>query len=797
GTNGGLNYFQPRTGQFKRITSKTTQIYPSGLMEKVEHGENAIASIREVPDNKNLTTPFEVKEAGTYLIAMVGEGDAGSMADVGWLENAAGDSIWTSFNFYQTNYAGGADKNRIKIDLVELVPGAYKLRYKTDDSHAFGKWNSAPPDLTSLYGAEVFKVNSAAEKQTIQALLTADQNGMAISGSNISAIAVTDQYIWVGTNPDGLNRMDPSGNAVKTYQYDPADDNTINSSVITDVAVDENGMVWITTDAGLNKLDPKTDSITHYTEQDGLPTNLVENVLTGTTGELWLSTQNGLSQMVTNQSLGKVTFINYSSEDGLLGDAFITQVAARMPDGQFYFGGDQGLNAVSKVKANNFPPDLIISDLLISNRSVFDMGGDSPLAADLLSSNPIKLAFDQNNLSFEFAALHYANPKKNQYAHILKGYDKDWVYDNRNYASYTNLAPGEYEFVVRASNAYGVWNAQGKSVKITILPPWYATWWAYVLYALTFIGIAYLLFRYQRKRIVHIARERARAREMQHAKEIEKTYTELKATQTQLIHSEKMASLGELTAGIAHEIQNPLNFVNNFSELNAELIEELKIEQSKDKSERDENLTNELLNDIAQNLAKIAHHGKRADAIVKGMLQHSRSSSGEKEPTDINALVDEYLRLSYHGLRAKDKSFNAIMKTDFDQSLSANGTGNGKINIVSQDIGRVVLNLLTNAFYVVNEKKQMNIAGYEPTVSVSTKRTGDKVTIKVVDNGNGIPRYALDKIFQPFFTTKPSGQGTGLGLSLSYDIVKAHGGELKVDTKQGEGTEFVIQLPVV
>ncbi|MBK6536350.1 MAG: ATP-binding protein [Ignavibacteria bacterium] len=265
---------------------------------------------------------------------------------------------------------------------------------------------------------------------------------------------------------------------------------------------------------------------------------------------------------------------------------------------------------------------------------------------------------------------------------------------------------------------------------------------------------------------------------------LQKSLEELKAAQALLIQSEKMASLGELTAGIAHEIQNPLNFVNNFSELNTELISELKDEIEKGNTEE----MRTLADNIVANEQKINHHGKRADAIVKGMLQHSRSSSGVKEPTDINALAEEYLRLAYHGLRAKDKSFNAKTETDFDISL-------GNVNVVPQDIGRVILNLITNAFYAVTEKKKQNINGYDPIVSVSTNKHGDKIEVRVADNGYGIPLKVMDKIFQPFFTTKPTGQGTGLGLSLSYDIVKAHGGELKVETKEGEGSVFIIQLP--
>ena len=266
---------------------------------------------------------------------------------------------------------------------------------------------------------------------------------------------------------------------------------------------------------------------------------------------------------------------------------------------------------------------------------------------------------------------------------------------------------------------------------------------------------------------------------------LENTLANLQATQKQLVQSEKMASLGELTAGIAHEIQNPLNFVNNFSEVSTELVDEMKSEIKKGNYDE----VNVIADDVKQNLEKINHHGQRAADIVKGMLQHSRSSSGLKEPTDINALADEYLRLAYHGLRAKDIDFNATMKTDFDKSI-------GKIKIIPQDIGRVILNLITNAFYAVNEKSKQGIADYEPTVSVVTKKVNHQVEIRVTDNGNGIPPSILDKIFQPFFTTKPTGQGTGLGLSLSYDIVKAHGGELKVETKEGNRSTFIIHLPI-
>ncbi|MEO7960411.1 MAG: ATP-binding protein [Ginsengibacter sp.] len=277
-----------------------------------------------------------------------------------------------------------------------------------------------------------------------------------------------------------------------------------------------------------------------------------------------------------------------------------------------------------------------------------------------------------------------------------------------------------------------------------------------------------------------------RTAEITHQKdELQNTLTELKTTQTQLIHSEKMASLGELTAGIAHEIQNPLNFVNNFSEVNFELIEEMTAELLNGNTQE----AVSIAKSIKENEQKIIHHGKRADAIVKGMLQHSRSSNGMKELTDINALADEYLRLSYHGLRAKDKSFNAIMETHFDETLE-------KIKVIPQDVGRAFLNLFTNAFYAVAEKRKTAVADYNPKVIITTKKYRNGVEVKVRDNGLGIPEKALEKIFQPFFTTKPSGEGTGLGLSLSYEIItQGHGGDIQVDTQEGEFAEFTIQIP--
>jgi signal transduction histidine kinase/ligand-binding sensor domain-containing protein len=586
---------------------------------------------------------------------------------------------------------------------------------------------------------------------------------------------------WFGHNSNALVKLDPKTGKFYRYVRNPNDTNSLTSSQVKSIFKDSKGTLWFATRiGGFFRLNEENETFTAFTKKDGLPSNTIYSIIEDDDGNLWLTTNKGLCRF----SPSTHTFANFDADDGLQSNQFEIRPensggCFKGKDGTLYFGGPNGLNVFHprNLHTNKMAPPVVITRFTLF---------DKPIPGKN-EAKEIVLNNDQNFFSFEFAALNYTNTAKNQYAYQLVGIDKDWVYSgNRRLTSYTDVSPGDYVFRVKASNKDGVWNEQGASVKIIIRPPWWRTGWAYAFYGLCFIVAVFAVHSFQRQRLIRKERERARERELQQAKEIEKAYHELKSTQAQLIQREKMASLGELTAGIAHEIQNPLNFVNNFSEVNKELIGELHEEQSKEP--RNFQIENEILNDIDQNLEKVIHHGKRADAIVKGMLQHSRVSTGQKEPTDINALADEYLRLSYHGMRAKDKSFNASLQTDFDTTI-------GKINVVPQDIGRVLLNLFNNAFYAVMQKKKEVGDYYDPLVSVYTKKLDDKIEITVTDNGVGIPQKVVDKIFQPFFTTKPTGQGTGLGLSLSYDIVKAHGGEIKVETKEGEGSEFIIQLP--
>ncbi len=406
----------------------------------------------------------------------------------------------------------------------------------------------------------------------------------------------------------------------------------------------------------------------------------------------------------------------------------------------------------------------------------------------------LKLPYNQNSFNFTFVNQAAQGRDKIVYRYILEGEDEEWSDISAKPASriYYNLLPGDYSFRVATRGFNGVWS-EPESLNFTIMPPWWQTWWAYLLFATLFGGLTYAIV-YVRSQYLKKENRILEEKVSHRTEQLKKSIDDLKATQSQLIQSEKMASLGELTAGIAHEIQNPLNFVNNFAEVSGELIDEMKEELEKGNMEA----VIEISDDLKENLTKINHHGKRADSIVKGMLEHSRGSSTDKKLTDINALADEFLRLSYHGLRAKDKSFSADFETDLDPNLPP-------VNVVAQDVGRVILNLINNAFYACAEQSRKTsengTSPYRPKVSVLTRLvdlTGSSggVEICIKDNGSGIPKAIKDKIFQPFFTTKPTGSGTGLGLSLSYDIVKSHGGDLRVKSTEGEGTEMIIFLPI-
>jgi signal transduction histidine kinase/ligand-binding sensor domain-containing protein len=632
-------------------------------------------------------------------------------------------------------------------------------------------------------------------------------------------------HIWIAGVGSGIQRIDLTTNVRDFLTTEEG----LLSNTVYSIALDEKNNIWAATDMGVQYIDLLTNEITNFTKAEGLAANDVYAIGIHK-GEVYTGTSRGLTilspklQVNEQKPLWNVKTIGRAQGLNLLDFSENSFTFDRYDN---FWAGVQGemLTVMDEITKDTIASPTYISginildqkqqfydnDAIRAKRKELDsswlqnlkpkqeMGAIQKDSGNLATNSlrweaiegpynmpvELKLPYTQNYLSFNYNGLYYANPDQVYYRYILEGIDKNWSPISKETMSenYRDLPPGDYSFKVASKGFNDVWGKPA-AFNFTILPPWWKTWWASLLFLVLIGGIIWFIINYRSrwlKKENRVLEERVSHRTEQLKNKID----ELKATQSQLIQSEKMASLGELTAGIAHEIQNPLNFVNNFSEVNKELLEEMKEEI--EKGNYDE--VKALAKDVTDNEDKIIFHGRRADGIVKGMLQHSRSSSGLKELTDINVLADEYLRLAYHGLRAKDKSFNATLHTNFDDTI-------GKINVVPQDIGRVILNLITNAFYVVKEKKEQNPKDFEPTVSVSTKKKGNMVLISVTDNGNGVPKEVLDKIFQPFFTTKPSGKGTGLGLSLSYDIVKVHHGELNVETKEGGGTTFVISLPI-
>ncbi len=643
--------------------------------------------------------------------------------------------------------------------------------------------------------------------------------------SNLVWFVVPDPEgrIWFGTSK-GVNVIAPKENTILVL----GKKNGLTSDYSSTVIETDKGEMAIGGDKGLSIINQQRNLITNVTAKEGLiPESIYD--LAVLNGRIRIGSESGLIivDRPEDASSGKTwRFTNYNKREGFPYNDYNQGTALSSSDGHGWFGAAPILTVtLQEPLIDSLAPRVYITDFNIMDQNPSFLGLDNmnshlsvgdtlwnreistyyikdkfPEDSSYLSQNNItwdslnsayhmpvglKLPYNQNSFNVSFANLDIKGRDKIVYRYILVGADKAWSEPSQKAESknYYNIPPGNYTFKVSSRGFNGVWS-QPAELGFTIWPPWWKTWWAYLLYAVSFVGAIWLTSQY-RSRWLKMENKVLEEKVSHRTAQLNTTIEDLKSTQSQLIQSEKMASLGELTAGIAHEIQNPLNFVNNFSEVNSELIGEMEEEIAKGNFDE----AKKIAGAIRENQLKINQHGKRADSIVKGMLQHSRSSSGLKEFADINLLADEFMRLSYHGLRAKDKSFNASLKTDFDPAI-------GKFKFVPEEIGRVILNLLNNAFYAVTEKKRLSPEGYEPTVAISTRMAGDMVEIKVSDNGNGIPQKVLDKIFQPFFTTKPSGLGTGLGLSLSYDIVtKGHDGKLLVVTTEGTGSTFIINLP--
>ena len=846
-TNKGISYFNPASGNFKGYTynEKATEGLLSGNVRNItldNHGLPWIAVSQSGLQwlNKDRSKFTLYKNDPSQLHYFPG-GYVNSFAESAnstfWIGSTHGLYHWQpaidSFTFirFDKNVNKDVTAAYVLVDKEGLVwfagfskhdsiRGLYcydpvtqkskNYRYKEKDSLSLSSEHvsimvedKSGTIWIGTYGGGVCSFNKITQKFTRYPYRLGDNVSKpkrdSLDDDEVASMHFDDQgTLWIGTNNGGLNKFDSEKRTFRSYLND-----LTGFHCVVNINNDAHGNIWSGTYfSGLFSLNPKINTLKKISENDGLLYDGCSGLQEDDHNNLWIASKRGLSIM--DLKTNKIR--NITSDNGLpaepVGHGFY-----KTSTGNFLYGYKDGFVSFNP---DDFVPDTItpvmhIETVAFNNpQSSSNDRKDSSIVR--YGKDKINLHYNENRVTFSYVGLQYYDAAEVKYAYKLDGYDKSWVQaGTQRTTTYTNLSPGTYTFHVKAANGDGVWTTKEDAITVIISPPWWRTWWAYLMYAVVFLAAlrAYVVFRSRTlRRQNKLLEEKVNRRTHQLSEaneelkvsqeniaaqrdELATTVDMLKSTQAQLIQSEKMASLGELTAGIAHEIQNPLNFVNNFSELNKELLEELKGEV--DKGNIDE--VKAIANDVIDNEEKINHHGKRADAIVKGMLQHSRQTKVVKEPTDINALCDEFLRLSYHGLRAKDKNFNADFTTDFDKTI-------GIINIVPQDIGRVLLNLFNNAFYAVNEKAKLSVNSYQPSVSVQTKKQDDEIIIQVKDNGNGIPQTIINKIFQPFFTTKPTGQGTGLGLSLSYDIItKEHNGTIQVESKENNGTTFIITLP--
>ena len=646
------------------------------------------------------------------------------------------------------------------------------------------------------------------------------------NAGNNTMIKDAKDRIWIGTLSTGIEIYDPEKNTMSRL----GTENGMISNRIYSLATDASNNIWAAGQEGVSLIDIEKQEITNFTVSQGMGANDVYAVLEEK-GEVFLGTSNGLSILKPtevkgeevlnwnvktigiNQGLDLVDFAENSfvfDKNGRFWGSLvetITVIDELQVDSTTATNYITGINILDKRQTFKNLDSVaektkLVDSIWIRGKNGLRIIRKSELDSIQLSNDEIEwktvqgpynmpvgltLPYTQNYLSFTYSSAQFSNPDRVVFRYILEGIDKNWspISSKNTSENYRDLPPGDYNFKVASKGFNGIWS-KPTELSFSILPPWWQTWWAYTIFVALFLGLGLVILHYRSRWLKNenrILEEKVTERTL----ELKKSIDELENTQSQLIQSEKMASLGELTAGIAHEIQNPMNFINNFSEVTIELVDEMCEEL--DKGEVDE--AKGISKDIVQNLEKITHHGKRASSIVKGMLEHSRNSSGKKEFIDLNVLSDEYLRLAYHGLRAKDKSFNADFKTDFDETLP-------KVEIIPQDVGRVVLNIINNAFFAVTSiPEEERGEDYKPLVTVTTKNMKDQAMISIKDNGPGIEKEIKDKIFQPFFTTKPTGKGTGLGLSLAYDIVTTgHGGAIELNTEPGKGTEFVIYIPI-
>jgi len=618
-----------------------------------------------------------------------------------------------------------------------------------------------------------------------------------------------DGRLWVGTRDRGVYRSKqpitaallaasatipfpfPAGQGVGNFGLEanvPLFEPAWSDAAEIDAMSWRDGTLWVGSLEGVFAIDGKSmKTVAHLTTRNGLPANNGVSLAFSTSGSLWVGTNGGLSEIDPSSRAVRRTV---TRQDGLVDNEvwFLSSVRCA-PDGTVYFGSAKGLAIYNPALdiANSLPPRITFRKTAFAETA----GGS-------------------NELAIEYAALSYADEKRVRYRTRLVGYDHEWSPETPDFKTrYTNLGaffvPRTYKFEVMASNNSGVWTKEPLTHEFKVTPAWWLRWWATVGELVLLIGAAVGGGVYRTRALAERNRQLEQTVQERTAEvvaqaetlkeqniELDEKNQEIMRTQQQLIVQEKLASLGQLTAGIAHEIRNPLNFVNNFAELSGGLIDELRedINANKEKlGDKSADYIESIIQDLEGNMKRINEHGKRADGIVQGMLMHSRGQKGERAPTKLNALLDEQAQLTYLSIRNAKPDLSVVFKKEYDDTI-------GEIPTIPQDLSRVFINLINNACYAAEKRKASMPDDWMPLITMITKNMGDKVEIRIKDNGTGMPESVREKVFQPFFTTKPTGEGTGLGLSISYDIVVAeHKGTIRVESTEGEGTEFIIELP--
>jgi ligand-binding sensor domain-containing protein/serine phosphatase RsbU (regulator of sigma subunit) len=543
-TQGGLNRFDPKTDTFSQIhdiQSRKYNLLVRQVLQKTINNQSPLAEIVKVPDFADESVEFNLQEKTNCLIIGTGEGLlAFGMVDFGWLETEQGDTVWSGGNIRETFHLNGARKNRIKADILSLEAGKYTLRYLSDDSHAYGKWNLPAPKDSTWWGIQILPIEDVNIDQ-LSAMIQNDNQRPTIEGPVIFDLHYSrGGELWIGTNK-GLSRYDPKSGNVINYLHDPDDPSTLSDDRVGDIFEDRDGIFWLATVRGLNRFDPRTESFMVYYEKDGLPSDQIRAIAEDGEGNLWISSINGITRFEKNLKSNSPLFINYDVQDGLQGYEFFWNSIFHFKDGEMVFGGRNGLNAFYPSSISNSPPKVLLADLSISNEVIRPGGVDALIDQVIMDVGEIDLSYDQNDLSFSFATIHFSRPAKNKVAYRLDGYQNDWISDNRRFVTYTNLDPGEYHFRVQGISGDGIPAKEEASLKITINPPWWSTTWAYILYGLALVLGVFAVDRIQRYRLTLRERNRAQIREA----ELRAQAAEAESKALQVEHERKTHELEE------------------------------------------------------------------------------------------------------------------------------------------------------------------------------------------------------------------------------------------------------------